>query len=83
MSLSLKDPETDYLARKLSSLTGESITQAITIALRERLERYEHSSRVINRLRVIELVDQFQKELPVGASSYLDTFFYDEQGLPI
>jgi antitoxin VapB len=39
MALSLKDPETDRLARALAALTGETLTEAIRKALAERLER--------------------------------------------
>ncbi|MBA2292038.1 MAG: type II toxin-antitoxin system VapB family antitoxin [Gemmatimonadales bacterium] len=39
MAISIKDPETDRLARELASTTGESLTDAIRIALRDRLER--------------------------------------------
>ena len=39
MALSIKTEEADRLARVLSQLTGESLTRAVTIALRERLER--------------------------------------------
>lgn len=39
MPLNTKDPETDRLARELSSVTGESLTTAVAVALRERLAR--------------------------------------------
>lgn len=39
MALSIKSAEADRLAREVAALTGESLTQAITKALRERLER--------------------------------------------
>ncbi len=39
MALSLKDKETDRLAREVAALTGESLTQAVRKALAERLER--------------------------------------------
>ena len=39
MSLNIKNDETCRLARELAQLTGESMTGAITVALRERLER--------------------------------------------
>ncbi len=39
MALSLKDPETDKLAREVARLTGESLTEAVRTALAERLER--------------------------------------------
>ena len=40
MRLTIKNPKTDRLARKLEALTGESITAAVTVALREQLERF-------------------------------------------
>lgn len=39
MALSIKTEEADRLARELSNLTGESMTEAVTTSLRERLER--------------------------------------------
>lgn len=39
MALSIKTEEADRLARELAAATHESITQAVTVALRERLAR--------------------------------------------
>ena len=39
MSLNIKNEETCRLAEELAAITKENKTQAITIALRERLER--------------------------------------------
>ncbi len=39
MALSIKTDEADALARALAAETNESLTQAVTTALRERLER--------------------------------------------
>ncbi|MCH8491528.1 MAG: type II toxin-antitoxin system VapB family antitoxin [Oceanicaulis sp.] len=39
MGLSIKTEEADRLARELAQLTGETMTEAITKAMRERLER--------------------------------------------
>ncbi len=39
MALSIKTAEADELARGLARLTGESMTEAVTVALRERLVR--------------------------------------------
>jgi len=39
MALSIKTDEADRLARELAKLTGESLTDAVTVALRERLAR--------------------------------------------
>jgi len=39
MSLNIKNEEAHRLARELAALTGESMTVAVTEALRERIER--------------------------------------------
>jgi len=39
MGLNVKNDETCQLARELARMTGETMTRAITIALRERLAR--------------------------------------------
>ena len=39
MALNIKDATTDRLVRELADETGESITTAVTVAVRERLER--------------------------------------------
>jgi antitoxin VapB len=39
MALSLKDPEADRLAREVAARTGETLTTAVIVALRERLAR--------------------------------------------
>jgi antitoxin VapB len=38
MALHIQDRETDRLARELSAATGETITQAVNTALRDRLK---------------------------------------------
>ncbi len=44
MALSIKSEEADRLARELAIETGESLTEAVVVALRERLAR-QHSRR--------------------------------------
>jgi len=39
MSMNIKNEETHRLARELTKLTGESLTEAVTQSLRERLSR--------------------------------------------
>lgn len=39
MALNIKNPETERLAAEVAELAGESKTQAVTVALRERRER--------------------------------------------
>jgi hypothetical protein len=42
MRLNIKNKETDRLVRELTALTGESITTAVTEALREKLSRVKN-----------------------------------------
>ena len=51
MSLNIKNEETCRLAGELAHLTGETMTGAITVALRERLEREGRQRGVDARLR--------------------------------
>ena len=39
MALSIKTEEADHLARMLAALAGETMTEAVTVALRKRLAR--------------------------------------------
>ena len=50
MALSIKTAEADALARRLAWLTGESMTEAVTTALRERLARERARREVAARL---------------------------------
>ena len=45
MAISIKDPETDRLARALAAATGESLTEAIRQAVHERLDRETRRTR--------------------------------------
>jgi len=57
MALSLKDKETDRLAREVAALTGETLTTTIRTALAERLERERLRRGISNRLadRLMEI----------------------------
>jgi antitoxin VapB len=52
MALNIKDEETQKLAQELAKLTGESMTAAVTEAVRERLDRLrrEHGVGLADRL---------------------------------
>ena len=45
MTLNIKDPQAHKLARALARETGETMTRAVTEALRERLERVRRQQR--------------------------------------
>jgi antitoxin VapB len=84
MALSLKDPETDRLAREVSRLTGESLTQAVRVALSERLER-ERLRRGRSGKNLAEELDALAMEfatLPVLDPRTPDEIVgYDENGM--
>ncbi len=46
MGMNIKSDEAHTLAKKIAGHTGESLTSAVVIALRERLERLERESTV-------------------------------------
>ncbi len=81
MALSIKNPEAEALARQISELTGEGLTTAITIALRERLDRLERQrhglaaqlDEIARRCAVLPDLDRRPAEEIIG---------YDEHGIP-
>lgn len=84
MALSLKDPETDGLAREVARLTGESITQAVRISLRERLERERlKRGRRPDVVKELEEISRRFRALPLlDARTDDEILGYDENGLP-
>jgi antitoxin VapB len=85
MALSIRDLETDRLARQLAALTGETMTQAIRIALKERLRR-ERSRREQDleerRQAVMEVLERIWALPVVDKRSADEIIGYDEHGLP-
>lgn len=85
MALSLKNEETERLARELARQTGESLTQAVTLAVKERLERQQKASKREGRM---EWLDRITKETAAimndGRSSkeLMDELYDPETGLP-
>lgn len=83
MSLSLKDPEAVRLARAVSQHTGETMTQAVIMALRERLAREERKAQDIESLvDEVMLIGQHCTALPVRDPRQIDELLYDESVLP-
>ncbi|MYD65627.1 MAG: hypothetical protein F4X26_06565 [Chloroflexi bacterium] len=84
MSLNIKNEETCALARELAELTGESMTGAITIALRERLERERHErSAEARRATIHAIAQRVASNLRPGPSAVEHgDWLYDEHGLP-
>lgn len=82
MALSIKTDDADRLARELAALTNESLTQAVTTALRERLERVQASQRTDYEARLRRLVEDYQAHEITDPRSDDEILGYDEHGLP-
>lgn len=82
MAISIKDPETDRLARALAAATGLSLTEAIRAALRDRLEREAHRGRRGVGAEVRRIQERLAR-LPVRDARAADEILgYDDHGLP-
>ncbi|THK33331.1 PSK operon transcription factor [Ensifer sp. MPMI2T] len=83
MALSIKDLETERLAKALAEKTGETITMATRRALEERLRRLANAG---NRDVLLEELAASRKrwaKLPVVDNRSADEILgYDENGLP-
>ena len=83
MSLNIKNGEAHELARQLAALTGESMTAAVTEALRERLNRLrrERGGRLSDRLAAIGKDCAAHLKEPFRSIEHGD-LLYGEDGLP-
>ena len=84
MSLNIKNDETCRLAGELARLTGETMTGAITVALRERLDREHRIRGAESRLRNMRRIAARCARLlgPGPAAVDHGDLLYDERGLP-
>ena len=83
MSMNIKNKEANQLARELSKLTGESLTFAVTEAVRERLDRVrsEHGVDLAERLLLIGRDCSAHLKEPFRSIHHGD-MLYDDRGLP-
>ena len=87
MSINIKNEETARLARDLANATGESITQAVTTALRERLDRVS----LRGQAQVLDRVKEMRRISKDASARWVEPFrnaehgdlLYDESGLPL
>ncbi|MDQ3728163.1 MAG: type II toxin-antitoxin system VapB family antitoxin [Actinomycetota bacterium] len=83
MALNIKDSQTDQLARELAEATGETITGAVSTAVRERLERVRgRASKRSIADEVNEIVERFAALPVIDDRSPDEIIGYDEHGLP-
>ena len=82
MPLSIKHPEADRLAREVASQTGETITEAVLAALRERLARLEMRTAAHTLHEEIRAIRARCARLPIRDPGSPDTIVgYDDRGL--
>jgi antitoxin VapB len=85
MAILIKDKEADEMIRVLAARTGESITEAVKTAVRQRLESMPRSGQEIaeRKRRLAELLAYFDS-LPRMNEDLTDDEIigYDENGLP-
>jgi antitoxin VapB len=82
MHLSIENDEAHALATELARLTGENLTSAVTLALRERLAR-ERRRRNIDEVtaRLMEIGNRYAA-LPDTSRNPDQILGYDDHGLP-
>lgn len=82
MALNIKDPEAHKLAQMITEETGETITCAVTEALRERLDRIRRQRKpeatVEDLLAIGARCAATLKRRPIDHA----TLLYDDRGLP-
>ncbi|CAA9570598.1 MAG: hypothetical protein AVDCRST_MAG87-2369 [uncultured Thermomicrobiales bacterium] len=81
--LNIKNEQTHDLARRLTELTGESLTEAVTTSLRERLARLERPDAATRRRRIEVIAERAG---PLFREPYLSqdhgNLLYDDAGFP-
>lgn len=84
MPLNIKDSETYALAKRLASLTGESLTQAAKRAVQERLAHVEKSR---GSIRLADELDHIARQCATlprrDRRSAEQIIAYDQRGLPV
>jgi antitoxin VapB len=83
MSLNIKHPEADRLARELARRRGESITDAVLAAIREQLKRERAKIRRPGLAEELLEIGRRFSALPVKDTRSDDEILgYDENGIP-
>ena len=81
MTLNIKNPEALRLARELAALTGESMTTAVTEAVRERLARIRREGPLAAHLVAIGKDCAVHPNEPSRSIDHAD-LLYGANGLP-
>ena len=83
MALNIKNREINEAARELASLTGESMSEAVTLAVKERLRRLQREQGDGRAERLLQIGNDCAAHMkePFLSVDHAD-LLYDEQGLP-
>jgi antitoxin VapB len=84
MSLNIKNPETHALAAQLATRLELSMTEAVTVALKDKLAATEPDVAVEQRLaRLLKVANAIAERLTPEQKAFdVDAELYDERGLP-
>ena len=85
MALNIRNDQTEKLAADLAALTGETKTEAVTIALRDRLDRVRRQKRkrsLADEIGEIALHFSSLPRLDSRTTKEIQDDLYDEHGLP-
>lgn len=84
MSLNIKDAHTHALAKKLASLTGESLTTAVKHAIQAKLQQVEKAQGRASLAKELDHIALLCAKLPRRDKRSADQIIgYDESGLPV
>ena len=82
MTLNVKDPEAYRLAHRLAERTGETLTRAVIVAVRERLDRLERDDGAVAE-RLMEIGRDVASRLPEEVRGRTHgSLLYGDDGLP-
>ncbi len=82
MSLNIKNEDTHRMAAELARLTGENLTQAVTRAVEERLERERRRARrSATAEELLAIGRRCAAKLKAAPGDHAE-LLYDERGLP-
>jgi antitoxin VapB len=83
MALNIRNPEAEKLAAELARATGETKTEAVTKALRDRLVRVRRERAPRGLVDELEEIAEHCSSLPVLDGRSADEILgYDDGGLP-
>jgi len=82
MALNIKDKETDRLARELAKATGETVTDAVKHAVKERLMRLPQKGKRSVSEELMEIARRCAALPDLDTRTPDEILGYDENGLP-